>query len=82
MLIKTLVIIAFIAIIVSLGSALFQLVKYKDQENSQKALKLLTWRISLSVMLFLLVVIALGTGLLKPSGIGAKVHAQNAPANP
>lgn len=39
MLIKTLIIIAFLAIIASLGSALFNLVKHKDLADSQKRLK-------------------------------------------
>lgn len=82
MLIKTLVIVAFIAIIVSLGSALFHLVKHKDTENSQKTLKALTFRIGLSMVLFIFVVIAIATGLVVPTGLGAKIHAPNAPTNP
>lgn len=74
MLIKTLVIIAFVAIIASLGSALFHLVKHKDEANSQKTLKALTFRIGLSVALFIFVVIAIATGLVEPHGLGAKIH--------
>jgi uncharacterized membrane protein len=77
MLIKTLIIVAFIAIIVSLGSALFHLVKHKDTENSQKTVKALTFRIGLSVVLFIFVVIAIATGLIQPTGLGARMAAQN-----
>jgi uncharacterized membrane protein len=78
MLIKTLIIVAFIAIIVSLGSALFHLVKHKDAENSQKTVKALTFRIGLSVALFIFVIIAMATGLVQPTGLGARIAAQNA----
>ncbi len=54
---KTFVIIAFVAIIVSLGNALFHLVKHKDQESSQKALKALTFRIGLSIALLIFAVL-------------------------
>lgn len=75
MFIKTLIIIAFLAIIASLGSALFHLVKHKDTANSQKTLKALTFRIGLSVVLFILVVILTATGVIEPSGIGSRIHA-------
>ncbi len=74
MLIKTLIIIAFVAIIASLGSALFHLVKHKDQANSEKTLKALTFRIGLSVALFIFVVILMGMGIIEPTGIGSRIH--------
>ncbi len=74
MLIKTLVIVAFVAIVASLGSALFQLVKHKDHANSEKTLKALTLRIGLSIALFIFVVIAVATGLIEPTGLGTKIH--------
>ena len=74
MLIKTLIIIAFVAIIASLGSALFHLVKHKDQANSEKTLKALTFRIGLSVALFIFVVILTATGIIEPTGIGSRIH--------
>lgn len=76
MLIKSIVIIAFILIIVSLGSALFHLIKHKSEENSVRTVKALTIRIGLSVLLFIFVVIALLTGLVKPHGIGARIQQQ------
>ncbi|PPD40407.1 MAG: DUF2909 domain-containing protein [Methylobacter sp.] len=74
MIIKSIAIIAFALIIISLGIALFNLVKSKDREHSEKIVKALTVRISLSILLFIFVVIALATGLLKPEGIGAKIQ--------
>jgi heme/copper-type cytochrome/quinol oxidase subunit 2 len=74
MIIQSIVIIAFLLIIISLGSALYHLVKYKSQENSEKTAKALTVRISLSVILFIFVFIMIATGLYKPHGIGTRMH--------
>ena len=75
--IKTLAIIFFLFIIVSLGIALFHLVKGQDAEQSQKTVKALTYRIGLSVLLFILLFIAFETGLFQPQGIGAKLQQNN-----
>lgn len=74
MLIKSLVIIAFILIVFSLGSALFHLVKRNGEEQSHKTAKALTFRIGLSILLFIFIFIAYATGLIKPTGIGARMH--------
>lgn len=82
--IKIFVILAFLLIIFSLGSALFHIVKNKGQEQSEKTAKALTFRIGLSLALFILVFIAYATGLIKPQGIGARIqqqrHQQSMPA--
>lgn len=78
---KIIVIVAFLAIIVSLGSALFHLVKRPDGDQSQKTAQALTFRIGLSLLLFILLFIAYATGLLQPHGIGAGIqqtHSENA----
>lgn len=81
MIIKSIVIIAFILIIISLGSALFHLVKHKTGEQSEKTVKALTFRITLSIVLFIFIFIAFATGMFKPHGLGARMHSQNqAPA--
>jgi uncharacterized protein YacL len=72
--IKSIVIIAFILIIISLGSALFHLVRHNDQDQSRSTAKALTFRIGLSILLFIFVFIAIATGLYKPSGIGAHMQ--------
>jgi hypothetical protein len=74
--IKILIVIAFLVIIYSLATALFYLVKHKDSdiEASRKMAKALTWRIGLSVTLFLLIALAYAFGLIKPQGIGARMQ--------
>jgi len=60
---RLLIIAALVAIIWSLGSALFQLSRSGD---SQKLLRSLTWRVGLSVGLFLLLFVAWRMGLIHP----------------
>jgi hypothetical protein len=74
MIIKSIVIIAFILVIISLGSALFHLVKHKGAEQSEKTVKALTFRITLSIILFIFIFIALATGMFTPHGLGARMH--------
>ncbi len=74
MIIKSLVILAFILIIISLGSALFHLVNPKTEQQSGKTVRALTFRISLSLVLFIFIFIAVATGLYEPQGIGSKIH--------
>ncbi|MEO6078183.1 MAG: twin transmembrane helix small protein [Steroidobacteraceae bacterium] len=64
---RLLIIAVLIAIIGSLGSALFQLSRGKG--DSRKMLRALTWRISLSVALFLLLLIAWRMGFIRPHGL-------------
>ncbi len=75
MIIKSLVIVAFLFIILSLGSALYHLVQHGSAEHSEKTAKALTFRIALSVVLFILIFIAYASGLIQPEGIGARIHA-------
>ena len=74
MLIKSIVIITFLLIIISLGSALFHLVKSKDQQHSKSTVKALTVRITLSILLFIFLFIMIGTGLYQPTGLGTKIQ--------
>ena len=76
--IKIILITFFLLIIASLGKALFHLVKYKEGDSSEKTVKALTVRIGLSVALFVLVIILVATGIIKPHGIGSRIH----PAQP
>jgi uncharacterized membrane protein len=69
--IKIIVILAFILILISLGSALLHLIQHKTEEDSEKTVKALTFRIALSLVLFVFVFIMVATGLYKPQGIGA-----------
>lgn len=71
---KILVIGCFFLILASLGTALFNLITKKPEERSKNTVKALTARISLSLILFIFVAIALVTGLIKPHGIGATIQ--------
>jgi hypothetical protein len=64
---RLLIVAALIAIIGSLGSALVQLSRGKG--DSQKMLRALTWRIGLSVGLFLLLLVAWRMGFIRPHGL-------------
>jgi len=62
------IIIAMMLIIAfTLGSGLFYLVR--DQGQSNRTVKMLTWRIGLSISLFLLLFIAFAAGLIQPHGL-------------
>lgn len=76
MIIKFIAIAAFIIILASLGNALYHLVSAKDQQHSQKTARALTYRIGLSLSLFVLLAIALFLGGYQPDGIGARIAEQ------
>lgn len=81
MFIKTIAIVAFLTIIVSLCVALYNLIKNKDKEKSEQIVKALTLRIALSVALFIFIFIAWASGLFQPQGIGARIQQQKAAAS-
>jgi hypothetical protein len=63
---KIIVVLFLFAIIGSLFSGLFFLMK--DKGASERTVKALTVRVSLSVLLFILLMIGFATGLLHPHG--------------
>ena len=67
MLIKTIVVILFLCILASMASALIFLVK--DKGSSKRTANALTWRIAISVIAFLVLIIGYITGLIHPHGI-------------
>lgn len=69
MLFKILVIVIILAIMWSLGSGLFYLVRERDAKDSARVAKALTWRIGLSLFLFLLLFLAFALGWIKPHGV-------------
>jgi len=71
---KILIILVFLTIIFSLITALYQLIKNKG--SSEKMVKALTYRISISLALFILLSIAFMSGLIQPSGIGMQMQLQ------
>ena len=66
-LIRVAVIVVLVAIVASLGVALYHLAT--DQGESKKLVHSLTVRIALSVVLFLLLMLAWRFGLIHPHGL-------------
>lgn len=66
--IHLIVILVFVGIVWSLGTALFQL--SRPGGDSKKMVRALTWRVGLSVALFLLLMLAWRAGLIEPHGVG------------
>lgn len=71
MLFKSIVIIFLIVILFSLGSALVYLVR--DKSETQRTVRALTWRIALSIALFILLMVGYMLGLIQPHGIVPKM---------
>lgn len=67
MLIKIFVIVLLIIIVYCLASAVFFMLR--DKGGSRSMVKALTWRISLSLGLFILLLIAFFLGWITPHGI-------------
>ncbi len=65
--IKLLIVLVLVAIVASLGSGLFHLVK--DEGKSKRMVNALTLRIALSVLLFVLLFVAWKSGLIAPHGV-------------
>jgi hypothetical protein len=66
--IKILIIVVLVAIVASLGSALFHLSTGKG--DSKKMARALTVRVGLSVVLFILLMLAYYNGLIEPNKMG------------
>jgi cytochrome bd-type quinol oxidase subunit 2 len=65
--IKFLIVVIFIAILISLGTGFFSLMNDKGQ--SKRMVNALTVRVALSVLLFVLLFAAWYTGQIQPHGI-------------
>ena len=63
---KYLVIAILVLILISLGKALFHLSSSREPGNSAKMVKALAWRIGLSVLLFVLLLIGYTQGWIEP----------------
>lgn len=66
--IKFLIVLTLAAIVASLATGLFHLVK--DEGQSKRMVNALTVRIALSVLLFILLFVAWKGGLIQPHGVG------------
>lgn len=65
--VKVLIIALLVGIVLSLGSGLFYLVS--DKGESKKMVTALSIRVGLSVLLFLLLLLAWSQGMIKPHGM-------------
>ena len=68
-LIRLFVIVVLLAIVVSLGSALYHLARGQGQADSRKMLRALSIRVGLSLALFFLLMLAWYAGLITPHGL-------------
>lgn len=68
MLVKGFIVLVLLLILASLGSALYSMLA--DDGQSERTVKALTVRISLSIALFILLMIGYATGLITPHGLG------------
>jgi len=64
---KILIIILLIAILVSLASGMFFMVR--DKGKTRRTVTSLTYRITISIVLFVLLFVGYATGLIKPHGV-------------
>ena len=71
---KYLVILAFIAIIGSLGSALFFMMRdgRDGKAKTSNMARALAWRVGLSILLFVCILVAWKLGYIQPTGIPLK----------
>ncbi|HBG31114.1 twin transmembrane helix small protein [Candidatus Macondimonas diazotrophica] len=67
MLVKTIIVVIFLGILYSLGSGLYFLLK--DEKGERRTVQALTWRIGLSIALFVLILIGIATGVIQPHGL-------------
>jgi len=68
-LVRLFIIVVLFAIVVSLGSALYHLARGPGRGDSRKMVRALTVRISLSLILFFLLMAAWYVGLISPHGV-------------
>lgn len=64
---KVLIILIMLFILYSLGSGLYYLIR--DQGKRSRTVKALSWRIGLSLFLFILLFIAFALGIITPHGV-------------
>lgn len=67
MIVKIIVILLLLFVLYSLGSGIYFLVK--DRSQSKRVVKALTWRISVSILVFLILMLAYKMGWIVPHAI-------------
>ena len=76
----TLVVLLLLVIVGSLGSALFYLLR--DRSRSPRTVKALTFRIGLSIGLFILLLLGYAAGVLQPHGLRPGLRTGNSVEQP
>ncbi len=73
---KYFVVIAFLAILASLGSALFFMMRNGRDNKTQsgRMAKALAWRVGLSIVLFVCILVAWKLGYIQPTGLPASAR--------
>ncbi len=64
---KILVMLFLASVLFSLGSGLYYMMK--DKGKGDRAVRALTWRISISIFLFILLMLGAQFGLIEPHGV-------------
>ncbi len=64
---KILVMLFLASVLYSLGSGLYYMMK--DKGKGDRAVRALTWRISISIFLFILLMLGAQFGLIEPHGV-------------
>ena len=64
---KYIILLFFIFIVYSLGSALYYMMK--DEGGSKRMVKALTMRIGVSILLFIVIIFSFWMGWIKPTGV-------------
>jgi len=64
---KYIILLFFVFIVYSLGSALYYMMK--DQGGSKRMVKALTMRIGISILLFVVIIFSFWMGWIKPTGV-------------
>lgn len=64
---KYIILLFFIFIVYSLGSALYYMMK--DEGGSKRMVKALTMRIGVSILLFVVIIFSFWMGWIKPTGV-------------
>lgn len=70
MIMKIVIVLLMLAIVASLASAMFYLVRDESTSDNRKVVKALAFRIGLSLFLFILLFVAFAMGWIQPHGIG------------
>jgi len=64
--VKIIIFVMLLLILLALGSGLYYLMKDRGQSN--RTVKALAWRVILSFVLFLILLLAFATGIINPGG--------------